>query len=118
MFHSPLPSIAPRRQELFDFGWRFHRGEAPGAQKPAYNDSAWRQVDLPHDWSMEDIPEGERTPLHPLSKGAWKFHKGDQAAWKNPALDDSRWESIKAPADCGSILITARRTPLVGTAAN
>src|SRR6185295_19890936 len=97
MSKTPLPSIAPRRQELFDFGWRFRRGEAPGAQKPAYDDSAWRRVDLPHDWSMEDVPESERMPFLRFQKSRWKFHKGDQAGWKNPSLDDSRWESIQAP---------------------
>jgi beta-galactosidase len=99
MFHSPLPSIAPRRQELFDFGWTFHRGEALGAQEPGYDDGAWRRVDLPHDWSMEDVPEAERSPFLRFQKGAWKFHQGDQIAWKNSALDDSRWQTIKAPAD-------------------
>ena len=44
------------RDQSFDDGWRFHRGDAPGAEDPAFNDVAWRKLDLPHDWSIEDLP--------------------------------------------------------------
>ena len=30
-------------------GWRFHRGEADGAFMPAYDDSEWDRVSVPHD---------------------------------------------------------------------
>ena len=45
-----------KRDNLFDFDWRFHKGGAQGAEKPAFDDSKWRKVDLPHDWSIEDLP--------------------------------------------------------------
>jgi beta-galactosidase len=44
------------RDVPFDDGWRFHRGDAPGADRTAFDDSSWRKVDLPHDWSLEDLP--------------------------------------------------------------
>jgi len=45
---------APRRiRDSFDFGWKFSRGDFPGAQQPAFADAAWRSLDLPHDWSIE-----------------------------------------------------------------
>src|SRR5579859_312248 len=43
------------RELLFDLGWRFHRGDAVSAEDPDFNDSTWRTVDLPHDWSIEDL---------------------------------------------------------------
>ncbi len=43
------------RDQLFDSGWRFYRGDAAGAERPEYDDSAWRLLDLPHDWSVEDL---------------------------------------------------------------
>jgi beta-galactosidase len=43
----------PRIRESFDFGWRFLRGDAPGAPEPAFSDASWRSLDLPHDWSIE-----------------------------------------------------------------
>ena len=45
-----------KRDYLFDAGWRFHRGDAAGAEQPAFDDSGWRTLDLPHDWSIEDLP--------------------------------------------------------------
>ena len=35
--------------------WKFHLGEVAGADYMGYNDSAWRSVTLPHDWSVEHI---------------------------------------------------------------
>jgi beta-galactosidase/beta-glucuronidase len=45
---------APREQQLFDNGWRFRLGEVEQGESPALVDTSWRQVDLPHDWSIEE----------------------------------------------------------------
>src|SRR5207245_870119 len=37
----------------FDAGWRFFKGDAPGAEQAAFNDSSWRVLNVPHDWSIE-----------------------------------------------------------------
>ena len=39
------------REVDFSDHWRFNLGS--GSADPAYNDSAWRDVDLPHDYSIE-----------------------------------------------------------------
>jgi beta-galactosidase len=44
---------SPRVHETLDFGWRFLQGDAPEATNAAFNDSGWRTVDVPHDWSIE-----------------------------------------------------------------
>ena len=36
----------------FDLGWKFHLGEASGAQATTFDDSSWTKVDVPHDWSI------------------------------------------------------------------
>jgi beta-galactosidase len=46
---------APRRRVLANFGWKFHRGDAPGGEKTTFDDTTWRDVDLPHDWSIERV---------------------------------------------------------------
>ena len=48
--------VAGRRDQRFDDGWRFLRGDAPGAELPEFNDASWRTLDLPHDFSVEDLP--------------------------------------------------------------
>ena len=45
----------------FNFGWRFARGEQPDAQAVDFDDSAWRDVRLPHDWSVEESFTQENT---------------------------------------------------------
>lgn len=40
-------------QSLFDSGWKFHLGDVPDGQSLAFDDSMWRTVQLPHDWSIE-----------------------------------------------------------------
>jgi len=42
-----------RSRDSFDFGWKFLKGDAEGAQMPGFADAGWRDVDLPHDWSIE-----------------------------------------------------------------
>jgi len=85
--------LSPREKLLLDFGWRFHLGDADDSAKDfrwgaptregtlakagqdwihnpgdgplqhSFNDSAWRQLDLPHDWAVElpfaTVPEAE-----------------------------------------------------------
>ncbi|MEO6499768.1 MAG: hypothetical protein ABIN95_12165, partial [Mucilaginibacter sp.] len=49
---------------LFDEGWKFYRGGALGAEAKNFDDTKWRKVDLPHDWSIEDLP-GTKSPFNP-----------------------------------------------------
>ena len=59
---STLPSLnmkASERKSLFDRNWYFYRGDVRNAESPVYNDSAWRKVDLPHDWSIEPLENQE-----------------------------------------------------------
>jgi len=57
-----------RSNILFDFDWRFQRGGAQGAEKEDFSDADWRKVDLPHDWSIEDLP-GSQSPFKPDAIG-------------------------------------------------
>jgi beta-galactosidase len=50
-----------RTVQQFTSGWRFVQADAPGAQEPGFDDSAWGRVTLPHDWAIagpikEDAP--------------------------------------------------------------
>ena len=51
---APAWCDGPARQHRnFDDQWHFYKGDAKGAEQPAFRDSAWRSVRLPHDWSIE-----------------------------------------------------------------
>ncbi|GAA4317644.1 glycoside hydrolase family 2 TIM barrel-domain containing protein [Mucilaginibacter gynuensis] len=41
-------------KELFNTGWKFHKGDLNDAQNVTYNDAGWRKLTLPHDWSIEE----------------------------------------------------------------
>jgi beta-galactosidase len=47
---------------LFDKDWKFNVGGFQGAEQKNLNDSSWRNVNLPHDWSIEDI-KGTESPF-------------------------------------------------------
>ena len=67
------------RETNFDREWRFLRGDAPGAENAAFDDSAWRTLDLPHDWSLEDLPPGPQTnppPALPAAGGGGRRGRG------------------------------------------
>lgn len=49
-------NISDSRMRSFNEGWKFIRDSINGAEDPSFNDSGWRNVDLPHDWSIEDLP--------------------------------------------------------------
>ena len=42
-----------RLTENFDSNWLFLKADAPGAEQSNFNDTGWRKLDLPHDWSIE-----------------------------------------------------------------
>ena len=44
------------RNILFDKGWKFKKDNSIQAESAGYDDTGWRLLDLPHDWSIEDLP--------------------------------------------------------------
>lgn len=40
----------------FNSGWLFNLGDTPDAIRINYDDTSWRKLDLPHDWSIEGTP--------------------------------------------------------------
>ncbi len=52
-----------RQIELFNDGWKFFKADQNGAEAAGFDDGGWRDVTLPHDWSIEgpfDAALGER----------------------------------------------------------
>ncbi|MBI1336074.1 MAG: DUF4982 domain-containing protein [Phycisphaera sp.] len=46
-----------RSRICLDTDWRFALGDHPTAIGADFNDSSWRTLDLPHDWSIEATPD-------------------------------------------------------------
>ncbi|MDP0492652.1 MAG: DUF4982 domain-containing protein [Verrucomicrobiota bacterium JB023] len=51
---APAETVATTRERLnFDADWSFIQEDVEGAEKPDFDHSQWRSLDLPHDWSVE-----------------------------------------------------------------
>lgn len=62
-------------KQLFDFGWKFRLGNEPDARSAGFDDTDWRKIDLPHDWSIE----GKVDSLHPMGNDGGYYPSG--TAW-------------------------------------
>jgi len=76
---SSLASPSPREITSLDFDWRFHRGDIPATPptSPAYDDSAWQKVDVPHDYVVEGTFDAKADTLHgslPVEPGWYRKH--------------------------------------------
>ena len=48
------PQSSPRLVADWDAAWLFAKGEFASAMSPSFDDSAWRSLSVPHDWSTEE----------------------------------------------------------------
>jgi beta-galactosidase len=95
--------VTPRERVKFDFGWRFALGHAAdrdrdfdagsnifsylaktgfasGAADPTFDDRAWRELDLPHDWAVE-APFNERASNSHGSKAIGRNFPERSVGW-------------------------------------
>lgn len=76
---------APRVVTTVQTGWRFARGSHPGASRPDFDDGAWEEVSVPHDWAIAGpfIPDGDgNTGKLPWRGEGWYRNRLDvPAAW-------------------------------------
>ncbi len=69
---------AQERKTLIDFDWKFLLGEGTTqCSEETFDDSKWRNVDLPHDWSIEsepkaDAPSGNDGGYYATGKGWYR----------------------------------------------
>ena len=69
----------PRQRLLMDFNWKFSQTDTIGADKTEFNDSKWRTLNLPHDWSIENefiqnAPTGGGGGYLPTGIGWYRKH--------------------------------------------
>lgn len=61
------------RRTLFSVNWKFYYGEQSNAELSNFDDSSWRNVDLPHDYSLEldYTQQGEAESGYKLGGTGW-----------------------------------------------
>ena len=60
-------SRAQRAHTNFDANWKFHLGDVTNAELEKADDKNWRTLDLPHDWSIEDLPGQSDSIIGPFT---------------------------------------------------
>jgi len=92
----------PRTTELFTKEWYFKPGDVKDGQNPSLDNSQWRLLDLPHDWSIEGFAQSEskKEDAHEFHvvNGDWKFREGDSLLWKSSDFNDASWQTLKLPS--------------------
>jgi beta-galactosidase len=81
---------SPRMREKFDFDWRFQHGDVAQASAPEFQDSTWRKLDVPHDFSVEgDFSRSNASGTAYLPTGIAWYRKSFAvpANWKNKAVE-------------------------------
>ena len=97
----------------FDTGWKFLRDSVAGAENPSFDDSGWRTLDLPHDWSIENFADSDNEDhIGPFTKtsegGVSTGHVKGGTGWyrKHFTSDDSyRMKNVSVCFD-GVYMIT------------
>ena len=88
-----LGAAGAERRSSFDENWKFLKGDASGAEQPAFDEKAWRTLNLPHDWAIEgpfDVKFGPSTGGLPISGTGW-YRKH----FTVPAADKGKFYSIE-----------------------
>ncbi len=67
LFSSALLTAAGKERRIvnFDRDWKFNLGEVANGYDVKFNDSQWRKLNVPHDWSIE----GEFSEKNPATPG-------------------------------------------------
>lgn len=96
---------------LMDFGWKFNFGEwgnfdndfksgtsyftyfaktgyGDGPAAPNFDDRAWRSLDVPHDWAVEQPFSGEASHSHGYKTVGWKYPESS-VGWYRKSFDIS-----------------------------
>lgn len=97
--HAADSEGAARVSQLFDFGWSFQQGDTSGAQDPAYDDSRWRKLDLPHDFQIEQ-------PWDKTANRARGFKAPDVGWYRKTFKVDPAWKGKQILLDFEGIMLS------------
>ena len=96
-FDSPSPMVGIRGGLLFNFDWRFTTGNPQGAEQPDFDDSAWRRLDLPHDFQFEQ-------PWDESAGGARGFKAPGEGWYRKTFHAPETWRGLQVLLDFGGLM--------------
>ncbi len=92
-----------RSNTRLDEDWKFIQDDPHGAEAATFDDGAWRNVTLPHDWSIEGKfdaknPTGGQGAFLPTGIGWYRQHLDAPAAWQGKKVS-VEFEGVYMNAD-------------------
>jgi beta-galactosidase len=91
-----------QRNQLFDYDWKFYLGDAPTASTKKFNDADWRNLNLPHDWSIE----GKVDPKNPMGGAGGYFPAG--IGWYRKTFNvPSEWKGKRVSIYFGGVYMNS-----------
>ena len=92
----PAPPSSPKCDSIF-----CKKTALPEAQQ-----AGWHDVEVPHDWSILELPSREADHANfgidkvlSARDGDWKFTWKDESSFAATDFDDSSWATVQAPSD-------------------
>lgn len=95
---SSAASDGSRVMQLMDFGWKFHLGDIGNAQSVSFDDGAWRSVDLPHDFQIEQPWAKDASPARAFKKMSVGWYRKSFRA-------DRQWKGKRIFIDFEGIML-------------
>lgn len=86
-----VTDVKPQRKQLFNYDWKFYLGDIQTASSSNFDDNSWRNLDLPHDWSIEGIkdpnnPTGDDGGYFPAGIGWYRKTFIVPESWKDKSV--------------------------------
>ena len=87
-----------RISQLFNFGWKFKAGKIENAQSTSLNDDDWQQLDLPHDFQINQ-------PWEQSAGGARGFKTMSEGWYRKTFKADPAWKGRRVLLDFEGIMV-------------
>lgn len=93
--HAHAQNKTAGRSKLFDDNWLFIKDSINGAEALGYDDAKWRTVNVPHDWSIEDLPNQSAGTMegpfdkNSIGQGATGFTNGGTGWYRKKFITEA-----------------------------
>lgn len=88
-----------RINQLFNFGWKFKAGDITEAPQPGFDDKDWRNLDLPHDFQIEQ-------PWDKLASRGRGFKAMGVGWYRKTFKADASWRGKQVLLDFEGIMLS------------
>ena len=87
-----------RLTKLFNFDWKFQKGESKDASSVNFDDSGWRKLDLPHDFQIEQ-------PWDKKASGGRGYKEMGTGWYRKTFKADSSWKGKRILLDFEGVML-------------